>query len=109
MSIATQSRAVATKACAQCGSAERRNATKCTACATPFPRPPRRIAIRMSRSWSGQPIVEHRTLEIDTPHAHIRCWLRPFTKPYAFWNYGPLCFGFAWISFSIFSLQRSAR
>jgi hypothetical protein len=61
--------------------------------------------VRLSHAWSGDPITEHRTMEIDTRRFHARAWLRPLRqpcKPYHFADYGPHCFGVAWFGFMIF-------
>lgn len=63
--------------------------------------------IRLSKAWSGDPIREHRTLEIDAPRVYVRLWLQPFTRGYAFSDFGPLCFGFAWFGAMIFFARRS--
>jgi hypothetical protein len=59
--------------------------------------------IRVIKLWGGNPIVEHRALELTVRRIIVRLWLRPFTRPYRFSTYGPLCIGVAWLSAMIFA------
>jgi hypothetical protein len=60
------------------------------------------MRIRRSLAWGGNPIVDHRTLEIECGRVFARFWMRPFTGWYHFATYGPHCFGLAWLSGMIF-------
>ncbi len=58
---------------------------------------------RVREMLTDQPIFVKHMLEFEVGRRLVRLWVRDtFQAPYAFSDYGPTCFGFAWFGAMVF-------
>lgn len=66
------------------------------------------MSVKLIRTFSGQPLAPHRTLQVLTGRWFVLAWMHSFERGWWFADRGMWCFGAAWISFNVFNVKRSA-